>query len=174
MTIGESKRDIVAEAVVLQQKLGLGTQRRPIDEIRVAESQDVVGTFGQNRVKESRPLDRAGQFVVVDQLGIAEHPRPLAEQPLDGVDVQADLLDEFGPGIEETETVIIGLASSTPSGPARRSADPRAVFLKLFEKNPVTPKPRENAPGAAGSVSATTDWSADSTCWRPCDKWRRS
>ena len=131
------------------------------------------------RVEESRSLDRAGQFVVVDQFGIAEDPRRLAEQPLNGLDVHVDLLDEFGPGIEKTETVIIGLGQKLDAAGLGQGIEGAhhlgAVFLKLFEKNPRQAEGHaKTALVAADEYPAGAGWSADSTYWRLCGRWRRS
>ena len=50
-----------------------------------------------------------GQVVVVDQLGVAENLRRLAEHCLDFALVHVDLHFELGFGVEESQAVVIGL-----------------------------------------------------------------
>lgn len=105
--VGEAGGDVVGEAVVFEEEFGFGGVGGAVDEVGGAEAEDVVGTFGEEAVV-AHVADEVGEVVVVDEFGVAEDARFLAEELFDFGAVEFDLGAEFVAGVEEGEGVVVG------------------------------------------------------------------
>jgi len=135
--VGESEGDVVAEAVVLQEQLEFRHARGPVDIVGAAIAQDVVRSFGEDRLEAADPGDRLGHLVVVDQFGVSEDLRRLAEQVADQLPVRNDLTDELVRGEQEAQAVVVRLAQELDAAGGRQvletGQDLRRVLGELLQ-----------------------------------------
>ena len=107
--IRKAESDVIRERVAAQQQLERLAAFGPVDMVRTAPAQQVIGTFAQQRA-EAHLFHRTRDARVNHQLGVAEHDgfvtKGLADRALLRRDLRAELI-EIGQG---RQGVVRGLA----------------------------------------------------------------
>ena len=86
----EADREVLTEAIVLEQQLELRTDGGGVDVVRAFPTQDMLSAFGQHTFK-AKLIDQFGDVVGIDQLGVTEHLRFDAKERLDLLGVHPNL-----------------------------------------------------------------------------------
>ena len=76
--VGETQADVVGQLVVTQQQLQVGVHVAVVHIVRALPTQHVLGTLGQHTL-EAHACHHGTNFVRINQAGVAEHLRRLAE-----------------------------------------------------------------------------------------------
>ena len=106
-SVGETAGDIVGELVVLQQEFELRSGGCAVDIVGRLPSEDVLCTFGDAPL-EAHSQNLRGNFIGVNQLGVAEYLRCLAEEFLDFVGMELHLHAEFFRVGQRSQGVVVG------------------------------------------------------------------
>ena len=134
--VGKAECDVVAEPVVFEQQLEPRRMRRAIDEIGAAVAQHLIGPFGEDGVVPHVGHEM-GQIVVVNQFGVPEDARFLAEKALDQFAVLLDLGTEFLSRIEKCQRVVIGFGKKLDAAGGveflKGLDDLRRILRELFD-----------------------------------------
>ena len=109
-----------------------------VNEIRTPETEDVVGAFGDYRVESLHRLNKTRKRIIVNQLGIPENFRLLAEKILYHRAVLIDLLDKFVLRLQKAQAVIISFAEKfhtpCPGQGVECAYHFRRILLELLEQ----------------------------------------
>jgi hypothetical protein len=151
-SIGEAEGDVIGEAVVfaeggeglvLPPNCRAGIAGSHVGVVGGAEAEDAVDTFAEDAGEAAGSVwvfhvgDEVGEFVVVDEFGVAEDAGCDPEELFDLGRVHVDLLDKLTLGINEGEGVAVGLADELAAAGVgellEEVDDIGAELLKLFE-----------------------------------------
>ena len=137
--ITKPKRDIITEAIILQQHSKVGTIRRSVKEVGASVAKHMICTLGEDGL-EAQFVNHFGYVVIVCQLSVAEDLGTLAEGILHQLLMHADLIDEFLPVVQEGQAVVVRLCDKLNAagiGEALETVDRlRHPAAELFENRP--------------------------------------
>ena len=106
--VRETESNVVAERVVPQQQFQFGLLGAGIYIVRALPTHDVAGALGKHRL-EAQLIDLPADAVGIDELGVPERFRRLAEELLHQGLVFEHLVAEFGLRSQRGQGVVIGL-----------------------------------------------------------------
>ncbi len=155
--VGEAERDVVREAEIAQEERQAARRRGAVDVARRAGARQRLDSVGEDAA-EALLLEKAGQRVGIDELGVAEDRRLPAERLGDGRPVQLDLLGELLPRGEPRERVVRGLGQELDAASGRAAARRRNASSVSGDQSRAaragSPRSRTRRRSAGGAASS--------------------